>query len=60
MIDKQSVKFPSIIQAGVPHNIVNYIEPRWCLSIVLVKQNGERLTMKESINIFNKYVEVSL
>ena len=60
MIDKQSVKFPSIIQAGIPHNVINYSEPRWCLSIVLVKQNGERLTMKESINIFNKYVGVSL
>jgi len=56
MIDKQFVKFPSIIQAGVPHNIINYSEPRWCLSIVLVKQNGERLTMKESKEIFNDYI----
>ena len=60
MIDKQSVKFPSIIQAGIPHNIINYSEPRWCLSIMLVKNTGERLTMKESINIFNEYAGVSL
>ena len=49
MIDKQTVKFPSIVQAGIPHNIINYSEPRWCLSIVLVRSTGERLTMKESI-----------
>ena len=60
MIDKQSVKFPSIVQTGIPHNVINYSEPRWCLSIVLVKNNDERLTMKESIDIFSKYAGVLL
>ena len=55
MIDKQTVKFPSIVQAGIPHNIINYSEPRWCLSIVLVRSTGERLTMKESIDLFGNY-----
>ena len=56
MIDKQSVKFPSIVQAGIPHNIINYSEPRYCLSIVLVKSTGERLTMKDSIELFSNYI----
>jgi len=53
LIDKQQVKFPSIVQVGIPHNIQNFKEPRYCLSLVLRKQDKTRLTMAESIEIFN-------
>lgn len=56
LIDKQPVKFPSIVQVGIPHNIQNFEEPRYCLSLVLKKQNNTRLTMAESIEIFKEYL----
>lgn len=54
-VHRQSVKFPSIVQVGIPHNIVNAAEPRYCLSIVPTL-NGRRLTMQETIEIFNQYI----
>lgn len=56
LIDKQQVKFPSIVQVGVPHNIHNFEEPRYCLSLVLRKQDNTRLTMAESVEIFKQYL----
>jgi hypothetical protein len=56
LIDKKSVKFPSIVQVGIPHNIQNFKEPRYCLSFVLRNQNDNRLTMAESIEIFKDYL----
>jgi hypothetical protein len=56
LIEKKSVKFPSIVQVGIPHNIKNFEEPRYCLSFVLRNQNDNRLTMAESIEIFKDYL----
>lgn len=53
---KQSVKFPSIVQVGIPHNIFNPLSPRWCLSIVPIKENGKRLSMSETIEIFKDLI----
>jgi hypothetical protein len=56
IIGRQTVGFPSIVQAGIPHNIINYEEPRYCLSVVFVKNTGrELLTMTEAIDLFDKY-----
>lgn len=57
LIDKQPVNFPSIVQVGIPHNIHNFEEPRYCLSLVLKKQDNTRLTMAESIEIFKQYLQ---
>ena len=56
LIDEQPVKFPSIVQVGIPHNVRNSEEPRYCLSLVLYKQDNTRLTMAESIEIFKQYL----
>jgi len=56
LIDEQQVKFPSIVQVGIPHNIRNFEESRYCLSLVLRTQNNTRLTMAESIEIFKQYL----
>jgi hypothetical protein len=56
LIDKQPVNFPSIVQVGIPHNIHNFEEPRYCLSLVLKKQDNTRLTMAESIEMFKQYL----
>ena len=56
LIDEQQVKFPSIVQVGIPHNIKNFEEPRYCLSLVLKKRYRTRLTMAESIELFKQYL----
>jgi len=58
LIEECSVKFPSIIQVGVPHNILNYEEPRYCLSVILAKTIGRRITMNESLDIFKSYIVI--
>ena len=42
---------PSIVQVGVPHNIINKNQARHCLSIV-INENDKRVTMERAIEIF--------
>ena len=58
-IESQSIKFPSLVQAGIPHNVINLSEPRYCLSVVLTKIDNSRITMKEGIEIFKPYINWS-
>lgn len=51
LVHSQEVKFPSIVQAGVPHDITNGEHDRWCLSLVLAN-NGKRIKMSEALSIF--------
>ena len=55
LIHSQQVNFPSIVQAGVPHDITNGDKDRWCLSLVLAK-NGKRIKMAEALEIFKPYL----
>lgn len=52
----QSVKFPSIAQVGIPHNIYNPKEDRYCLSIMLRDKDNNRLTMDTITNVFREYI----
>jgi len=55
-VHRQSVKFPSIVQVGVPHNIINPLTPRWCLSIVLMQESGKRITMAKTVELFKDVI----
>jgi hypothetical protein len=57
LIDEQQVKFPSIVQVSIPHNVRNFEESRYCLSLVLRKYDNNRLTMSECIEIFKQYLQ---
>jgi hypothetical protein len=46
---------PVIIQAGVPHNIVDVTGPRTAVSVILFK-DGRIAKMGEIVEVFNKYV----
>lgn len=53
------VKWPTIVQTGIPHNIHNNVwEPRWIISCdVSKKENPEAgLTMAESLEIFKSWI----
>lgn len=57
VVHQQSVGFPSIVQVGIPHNVVNSNAPRWCLSIVPARKNGKRLTMDETFHTFKDLLD---
>jgi hypothetical protein len=57
MAHRQPVKFPSIIQAGSPHNVYNPEEDRFCLSIMLRdKTSNNRLTIEDARQLFKDYI----
>ena len=48
---------PSIVQVGVPHNIINGNQARHCLSMVIT-ENYKRITMSRAIEIFGAQGEI--
>jgi hypothetical protein len=48
---------PSIVQVGVPHNIINIKQARHCLSLVIT-ENNQRMTMDRAIEIFGTQGEI--
>ncbi len=58
-VHTQEVKWPSLVQTGIPHKITNYgDEPRWCISCdISFKDHPEAgLNMNQSIEIFKKWI----
>lgn len=57
-VHTQSIQSPSLVQVGIPHNIQNFNEDRWVISIVYRQLNFpfSRPTWNESLNIFKDYI----
>jgi hypothetical protein len=58
-LHSQEVKWPSIVQTGLPHKITNYgDEPRWCLScdISFKDRPEDGMTMAQAIETFKKWI----
>lgn len=50
-------KYFSLLQVGVPHNVVNSEEERFCISMVIRdKTTYERLNIKESLTRLKEYI----
>ena len=47
---------PTIVQVGIPHNVSNGPEHRYCISLSLM-QGRQRLTMDRALDIFSKYIK---
>ena len=56
MSHAQTVKFPTIVQVGIPHNIYNPTEDRFCVSVMLRDNNNLRMTMEQAQKIFASYI----
>ena len=57
-IERTVVKNPTLIQVGLPHNVFDVTEERFCVSILFKhKSSDQRPTMNESVQIFKKYIE---
>jgi hypothetical protein len=56
-IERTKVYNPTIVQVGIPHNIIDVTEDRLCISLVPIhKFTSKRVTMTESIEIFKDYL----
>lgn len=54
MVHKEHLHSPSIVQVGIPHNIIVAAEARWCLSTVpVIASTRRRPTMAETIEMLN-------
>lgn len=56
MIDSHILGFPSLVQVGIPHNMVNQDEPRICAAFVLHDPEKNLLTMSESVTRLQNYI----
>lgn len=54
--DSCTVQNPSLVQVGVVHNVSNPLEERFCVSIVFVDKNNNRLTFDTAVKIFKDYI----
>jgi hypothetical protein len=45
-----------LFQGGVPHNVSNIKEPRWCVSIKLRHKNGNIVTWDNAVNLFKEFI----
>ena len=56
-IERAVIKNPTLVQVGIPHNILDVTEDRICVSIVIKdKDTNKRLTMSEAIDRFSSYI----
>lgn len=55
-IDSHTVKFPSLINAGLPHNVSNNGGIRKCLSIALKNYDNKSITIYEAKELLKKYI----
>jgi hypothetical protein len=54
-----AVKWPTIVQTGVPHSITNHTAgPRWCISCDISKKESPEagLTMAEAMDVFKSWM----
>jgi hypothetical protein len=57
LLHRQNVASPSIVQVGIPHNIINAAKERWCLSLVPVDiTTNKRITFERTLEIFKNLV----
>ena len=57
LLHRQTLHSPSIVQVGIPHNIINAAKPRWCLSLVPIDiSTKKRITFQQTVEIFKDLV----
>lgn len=56
LVHSAVVKQPSMVQVGIPHNVKNKKENRWCISLIpLDKKTNQRLTWDQGLTLFKDY-----
>ena len=59
-IEDTIIKNPTLVQVGVPHDVSNVTEDRFCISFVFRDNiTNRRLTMAESLERFKDYISIN-
>lgn len=61
LLDKvysRKIGFPSLIQVGVPHKMINFAGPRRSITMVLHDTSGNAIPMQTAKSIFEPYIKV--
>lgn len=56
LIYSQELEGVNLLQAGIPHNLTNDSDPRWCISTVYLLDNKRFLTWPEAVTLFNPFM----
>ena len=59
LLHSSPLGIPSIVQVGIPHNIINPTEDRYCISLAIATNKYNkiyRLTIQESLDLLSKYL----
>lgn len=57
LIESAPIKNPTIVQVGIPHNVINVTENRLCISVVIcTKGIKQRVSMQQALDIFKDYI----
>jgi hypothetical protein len=57
LIDSAPIKNPTIVQVGIPHNVINATEDRLCISVVIcIKGSENRVPMQVALDIFKDHI----
>jgi hypothetical protein len=60
LVHRQTLISPSIVQVGIPHNIINTARERWCVSIVPVSAETQKnLSFQNTVDLFKDLVQVT-
>jgi diaminopimelate epimerase len=55
-IERTPIAYPAVVQVGIPHNVINVTENRYCISFIFLNQDNSRPTMQDSVKIFKNYL----
>jgi hypothetical protein len=55
-IYRYEIKFPSIVQVGIPHTLENYTGVKKCLSITLFDMDNKTVPMHRAKELFSQYL----
>jgi hypothetical protein len=57
LTSEDKIGFPSIIDAGTIHQVVNYgPDPRWCVTMAFKNADGSKMTFDELTSIFKDFI----
>ena len=54
---EEMIQSPSLVQVGAPHNIINPLEDRICISLILADTNNKKITMANARKILASLID---
>jgi hypothetical protein len=57
MVAESSIEKPTLVNAGMLHNVELVDQERWCYSFMLVHETGGRLYWNEAMEIFKDFID---